>query len=310
MHIGLVTDSLAELPLEALVEAAQSLGIRALEFGCGNWSTAPHLDLDALLADEGARRRLLAMLGDHGLVISALNCSGNPLHPGAPGEQHRAITSKTIRLAGMMGVSRVVMMSGCPGGPGDANANWVTTSWPPEASRVLAWQWSEVVLPYWSALVAEAASAGVPRLCLELHGQQNVYNVASFQRLRAAVGPVVGVNFDPSHLFWMGADPLAAIPALGSAIYHVHAKDTRIDRDIGARNGLLDVTPNQDVANRAWSYVTLGDGHDRWWWQRFCTALRLAGYDDVLSIEHEDQSMSPQEGVRRSVDLLKLAVPS
>jgi sugar phosphate isomerase/epimerase len=310
VHIGLVTDSLAELPLDTLIETAAELGLEAVEFGCGNWSTAPHLDLDAMLADAGPlRRTLLAKLADRGLTISALNCSGNPLHPGDLGQQHRAVTSKTIRLAGLLGVSRVVMMSGCPGGPGDVNANWVTTSWPPEASRVLAWQWEEVVVPYWSELVGEAMSAGVSRLCLELHGQQNVYNTASFRRLRDAVGPVVGVNFDPSHLFWMGADPIAAIEALGSAIYHVHAKDTRINQEIAAQNGVIDVTPNRNPAERAWSYVTLGDGHGAQWWRRFCLALRSAGYDDVLSIEHEDLLLSAQEGVRRSVDLLHAAMP-
>lgn len=309
MHIGLVTDSLAELTLDAVIETAADLGIGALEFGCGNWSSAPHLDVDSLLSNAERRRDLLTKLAGRGLTISALNCSGNPLHPGANGEQHRAVTSKTICLAGLLGVDRVVMMSGCPGGPGDANANWITTAWPPEASRVLAWQWDEVVIPYWLALGEEAKQAGVSRLCLELHGQQNVFNVASFERLRAAIGPVVGVNFDPSHLFWMGADPLEAIRALGPAIYHVHAKDTRIDRGVCAQNGLIDITPNDELPHRAWSYVTLGYGHDPLWWKQFCLALRLAGYDDVLSIEHEDQLLSPALGVRRAVDLLKEAVP-
>src|SRR5579871_3771420 len=310
MRIGMVTDSLGHLPLDALLRTAAELGLQMLEFPCGNWSSAPHVKLDALLDSAAARQEFMAKLRDHGLSLSALNCSGNPLHPGEHGRQHQAVTSKTIRLAGLMGVGRVVMMSGCPGGPGDANANWVTTSWPPEAARVLEWQWKEAVIPYWTGLVAEASAAGVSRLCLELHGQQNVYNVASFRRLREAVGPVVGVNFDPSHLFWMGADPLAAIRALGDAIYHVHAKDTRIDTLTAARNGLIDTTPNEDVSARAWSYVTLGYGHDALWWKQFCTALRLSGYDDVLSIEHEDVLLTPLEGVRRSVDLLNEAVPA
>jgi sugar phosphate isomerase/epimerase len=242
------------------------------------------------------------------LALSALNCSGNPLHPGEHGRQHKAVTSRTIRLAGMLGVDRVVMMSGCPGGPGDANANWVTTAWPPEAARVLAWQWDEVVIPYWRGLVAEAKAAGVSRLCLELHGQQVVYNVQSLFRLRDAVGPMVGANFDPSHLFWMGADPLAAIRALGSAIYHVHAKDTRVDRTMAAVNSLLDTRSVDRIAERSWSYVTLGYGHDQLWWREFCTLLRLVGYDDVLSIEHEDLMLPPLEGVRRSVQLLRAAM--
>jgi len=305
LHIGLVTDSLADLDLGTLMATASGLGVTALEFGCGNWSSAPHLRVAELLADEAARRALLAQLAVHGLSISALNCSGNPLHPGDLGRRHREVTSATIRLAGLLGVGRVVMMSGCPGGPGDANANWVTTAWPPEASRVLQWQWDEVMLPYWTALAREAREAGVGRICLELHGQQNVYNVASFRRLREAVGPAVGVNFDPSHLFWMGADPLAAVAALGDAIYHVHAKDTRIAPANAGVNGLIDVTPMARVADRSWSYVTLGDGHEAAWWARLCAALRLAGYDDVLSIEHEDVALAPLEGVRRSVALLR-----
>lgn len=308
MHIGVVTDSLDQLALDDLLGAAAELGVTRLEFGCGNWSAAPHLPLDALLDSEQRRRDFLAKLAGHGLAISALNCSGNPLHPGDHGRRHREVTSATLRLAGLLGVERVVMMSGCPGGPGDANANWVTTAWPPEAARVLQWQWDEAVIPYWQALTREAEVRGVGRLCLELHGQQNVYNVASFHRLRDAVGSIVGVNFDPSHLFWMGADPLAAIPALGGAIYHVHAKDTRIDADNAAVDGLIDVGPMGRIGARAWCYVTLGDGHDASWWRRFCTALRAAGYDDVLSIEHEDLSLPPLDGVRRSVDVLGAAL--
>jgi sugar phosphate isomerase/epimerase len=308
MHIGLVTDGLPDLRFDALLRTAADLGVATLEFGCGNWSSAPHLDLDGLLASPGARDDFIGRIAAHGLAISALNCSGNPLHPGKPGEAHRAVTSKTISLAGMLGVQRVVMMSGCPGGPGDANANWITTAWPPEAARVLEWQWSEQVIPYWKGLVSEAGAAGVERLCLELHGQQNVYNVATLFRLRQAVGPVPGANLDPSHLFWMGADPLAAVHALGPAIYHVHAKDTLINPNIAPVHGLIDVTANDRIAERAWSYVTIGDGHDASWWRAFCTALRSSGYDDVLSIEHEDLALPPLDGIRRSVELLGGAI--
>jgi sugar phosphate isomerase/epimerase len=307
MKIGMVTDSLGHLPMQELLRTVAELGIEMLEFPCGNWSSAPHLDLDALLSSEMARADFMAMLRDHGLALSALNCSGNPLHPGELGQRHREVTSKTIKLAGLLGVERVVLMSGCPGGPGDANANWITTAWPPEAARVLAWQWDEVVIPYWKTLVVAAQAVGVTRLCLELHGQQNVYNVETLHRLQDAVGPVVGANFDPSHLFWMGADPLAAVRALGSAIYHVHAKDTRIDQAMASVNSLIDTKSVDRVSQRSWSYVTLGYGHDIQWWREFCTLLRSVGYDDVLSIEHEDQMLPPMEGVRKSVELLRAA---
>jgi sugar phosphate isomerase/epimerase len=308
MRIGLVTDSLAHLPLEQLLPVSAAAGVTMLEFGCGNWSPAPHLNVDRLLASEAERVDFLAALSGLGLSISALNCSGNPLFPGAAGAAHRTVTSKTIRLAGLLSVRRVVMMSGCPGGPRDAHANWVTTAWPPEAARVLDWQWSEQLIPYWRGLVVEAAAAGVERLCLELHGQQHVYNVRTLFRLRDAVGPTVGANLDPSHLFWMGADPIAAVPALGEAIYHVHAKDTRINAAIASVHGLIDVTPMDCLEERAWSYVTLGRGHDVAWWRSFIGALRTARYDDVLSIEHEDIALPPWDGVRESIDLLRLAI--
>jgi sugar phosphate isomerase/epimerase len=308
MRIGMVTDSLGHLSLDELLRTAADLGIEMLEFPCGNWSSAPHLKLDAMLDSAAARGEFLARLRDHGIALSALNCSGNPLHPGEHGRRHQEVTSKTIRLAGMLGVERVVMMSGCPGGPGDANANWITTAWPPEAARVLAWQWDEVVIPYWKGLVAEAKAAGVAKLCLELHGQQNVYNVETLFRLRDAVGPVVGANFDPSHLFWMGADPLAATRVLAPAIYHVHAKDTRIDPATASINSTIDTKPMDRLLDRSWSYVTLGYGHDVHWWREFCSLLRLVGYDDVLSIEHEDMMLPPLDGVRRSVELLQSAI--
>jgi len=309
MKIGMITDSLGELSFDALLDTAAELGIEQLEFAGGNWSRAPHLALDAMLDSAEARREFAARLADHGITISALNCSGNPVHPGAHGQRHAEVTRKTIRLAGLMGVGRVVMMSGCPGGPGDANANWVTTCRPPEMETILAYQWDEVLIPYWRDLVAYAKAHGVGKLCLELHGHQNVYSVDTFFRLRDAVGDTVGVNFDPSHLMWMGADPLAAIAALGDSIYHVHAKDTRIEERAAGRNGRIETRPADQWSDRAWNYVTLGHGSDEAWWRRFCAALAAIGYDDVLSIEHEDMELPPIEGVAQSVALLRRVMP-
>ena len=308
MKIGMITDSLGALSFDQLLDTAAELGVERLEFAGGNWSQAPHLALDRMLDSAQARREFLAKLNDHGISISALNCSGNPLHPGDIGQRHREVTRKTIALAGLMGVERVVMMSRCPGGPGDANANWVTTSWPPETQTILRYQWEDVLIPYWRELVAYARGQGVSKLCLELHGHQNVYSVGTFFRLRDAVGETVGVNFDPSHLLWMGADPLAAIAALGLSIYHAHAKDTRLEPNALARDGRIEIRPSEDVAHRAWNYVTLGRGHDETWWRGFCQALSASGYDDVLSIEHEDLALPPIDGVTKSVALLRRVI--
>lgn len=308
MKIGLLTDSLPEMPLEGVLETASSLGIECLEFATGNWSPAPHLNLEAMLESPAHRREFLAMLSDHGLVLSALNCSGNPLHPGEEGRRHHAVTLKTFELAHMLGVHRIVMMSGLPGGPGDANPNWITTEWPPECRTILQYQWDTWLIPYWRDLVKVASKYGVSRICLEFHGAQLVYNCHTLACLRNAVGDVVGANYDPSHPLWMGADPLKTIPELGEAIYHVHAKDTRIEKCIASIEGILETRPAEDVGSRSWNYVTLGRGHTAEWWRAFCIALRQVGYDDVLSIEHEDASQSPLDGVNESVQLLKEVV--
>lgn len=301
----MITDSLPGTDFGTLVDTAARLGLDMLEFGCGNWSSAPHLELDRMLASDAARREFGARLDAHGIGISALNCSGNPLHPGEAGRRHDEVTRKTIRLASLMGVERVVMMSGCPGAPGDHHANWITTEWPPEVREILRWQWDEVLIPYWRDLVGYANGLGVRRLCLELHGHQNVYNVRTLFRLRDAVGETVGANFDPSHPMWMGADPIAGARALGSAIYHVHAKDTRVDPVVAGVNGVIETTPGDRFRDRAWNYITLGYGHGEQWWREFVAVLAAVGYDDVFSIEHEDPMLSPLEGVEKSVAFLR-----
>jgi sugar phosphate isomerase/epimerase len=305
MKIGLLTDSLPDLAFNEMLDVAAGLKIDCLEFACGNWSTAPHLALDALLDSDSSRRDFLAAIADHGMSISALNCSGNPLYPGAEGERQRQITLKTFRLARLLGVDRIVMMSGLPGGPGDANPNWITTTWPPECLAILDHQWNKELIPYWRTLAGFAREQGVRQICLELHGCQLVYNPFTLNRLRAAIGPIVGANYDPSHPLWMGADPLAAVRSLGSAIYYVHAKDCRIEPIPTGIDGVLDTRPSSEVAHRSWNYATLGYGHDETWWRQFCAALRMAGYDGVLSIEHEDSLLPPLEGVQKSVDLLR-----
>lgn len=310
MKIGVNTDGVRHLSTEQTLDLAADLGLDYVEFATGNWSSAPHLNLDALLADTSARRDLQATLAERNLAISALTCSGNPLHPGPSGAEHDAVTRATIELAGLLGVERVVMMSGLPAGPGDSHPNWVTVSWPPETGQLLEWQWTEVVIPYWRQLVPFATDHGVAKLCLELHPGQVVYNVPTLNRLRDAVGETVGANFDPSHLMWMGGDPVAIAGALGEAIYHVHAKDARIEPPAATRT-VFETMPlfTDTPAERAWNYVTLGDGHDESFWRRFLAALTDAGYDDVLSIEHEDTTIDPVEGIRHTVDLLRRVSP-
>lgn len=305
MRIGLNTDSLGHLPFDEMLQTAAGLGVQTLEFCCGGWSSAPHVNLNLFLENEAERSNFVAKIRDHGLEIEALNCSGNQLAPGERGKSNDLVVRNTIKLAECLGVRRIVMMSGLPGGPGDQNANWITTAWPPECHEILRYQWDEVAIPYWRELVKHAYENGIEKICVEQHGHQLVYNTETLLKLRDAVGEMVGVNFDPSHALWMGGDPLRAIRRLRGAIYHVHAKDTRIDPDNSEINTLLETKPNEQVAQRSWNYVTLGYGHSELWWRDFVIQLRQNGYDDVLSIEHEDFSLPPVDGVRKSIELLR-----
>ena len=202
-------------------------------------------------------------------------------------------------------------MSGLPAGNAkDTMPNWVVSSWPPETQEILRYQWDEKLIPFWAEVVALAKENGVERIALELHGNQCVYNVPSLSKLREAVGPVIGANLDPSHLFWMGADPLVAAEALGEAIYHVHAKDTLLNAPVQATTSLLENGSLMDIPARSWSYITLGFGHGEEWWRQFCYRLKMAGYDGWLSIEHEDVLLNSLEGLEKSVALLQGVMPA
>jgi sugar phosphate isomerase/epimerase len=305
MKLCAVSDSLGHLSFKEAAKASADLGLAALEIGMGNWSAAPHADLQSLLKSKEKRQEFLSVLEQNGLSLAALNCSGNQLHP-VDGERQSTIVYQTVRVAGLLGVRTIVLMSGLPaGGPNDVRPNWVTSAWPLENGEILQWQWNEKLLPFWEKLAASAKENGVTKLCIEMHGHQLVYNVPTLLKLRKEIGQIVGANLDPSHLFWMGADPLVAIDALGDAIHHVHAKDTYMNQAALDLTGRLDTIGHEKVKDRAWSYITLGYGHGEQWWREFCYRLRLNGYDGWLSIEHEDVVLSRMEGMRRSVDLLK-----
>ncbi|PRA22357.1 sugar phosphate isomerase/epimerase family protein [Pseudomonas poae] len=308
MKLGFVTDTLGNLPLGDVLKHAERMGLSGLEVNTGGWSTAPHFNLQQMLESNAARRDFTRGFEQHNLEIIALNANGNPLHPTQP-EQAQCLKD-TIRLAGEWGIKTVCTMSGLPEGQaGDRMPNWVVASWPPETQTILRYQWEERLLPFWSEIADLAKAHGVERIALELHGSQCVYNVRSLLKLRDAIGPLIGANLDPSHLFWMGADPLAAADALGDALYHVHAKDTMLNAPVQAVDSLLENGSLMDVSARSWSYITLGFGHGEEWWRQFCYRLKMAGYDGWLSIEHEDVLLNSLEGLEKSVALLKGVMP-
>ena len=308
MKLGFVSDSLGGMPFTEMLDHAVRMGVSGIEVNTCGWSTAPHFDLKSMLGNAAKQKEFQSAFSDRGLDIISLNANGNPLHPTDPAQGQGL--KDTIRVAGEMGIKTVCTMSGLPAGnPTDTMPNWVVSSWPPETQAILNYQWNEKLIPFWTEIVALANECGVERIALELHGNQCVYNVPSLLKLRTAVGNVVGANLDPSHLFWMGADPLAAAQALGDAVYHVHAKDTMLNAPVQATTSLLENGSLIDIAARSWSYITLGFGHGEEWWRQFCYRLKMAGYDGWLSIEHEDVLLNSLEGLEKSVTLLQGVMP-
>ena len=306
MELAVKTCTL-DIPFEEMLDFCAAQNIRAIEIGTGNWSSAPHIDLDAMLDSASVREAWMDQLKRRDIRLCALNCSGNPLAYAS----HREVTEKTFRLAELLGVDTVVMMSGLPAGcPGDKTPVWITTSWPPETQEILDYQWNEAAIPAWRELSRMAADCGVRRIALENHGMQLVYNPETLLRLREAVGPIIGMNLDPSHLFWMGGDPIEAARVLGEAgaIYHVHGKDSRPERRMSGPNGMLDTKPISGFRQRAWNYVAVGAGHGAQWWKEFFSVLRMEGYDGVVSLEMEDLTLPMLEGHLSSIAVLKEAL--
>lgn len=242
-----------------------------------------------------------------GLEISALSCHGNPVHPNkAIAAEFDKTIKNTILLAEKLGIHQINTFSGCPGDQENAKyPNWVVCPWPNDFSEILEWQWNEVLIPYWTKTVAFAKEHGVDKIAFELHPGFCVYNTESMLKIRKAVGPELGANFDPSHLIWQGMDPVACIRTLGDAIFHFHAKDTKIDKYNTAVNGVLDTKPYADEIHRSWIFRSVGYGNDFAYWKDMISNLRMVGYDYAISIEHEDSLMSQDEGLSKAVDFLK-----
>lgn len=307
MKLGVFAVLLSGKSLAEALAYLKEAGVRAVEIGTGAYPGKAHADPAALLADPAALAAFRETVAASGLEISALSCHGNPVHPQkAVADGFHRDFENTVLLAEALGIRRVITFSGCPGdSPSSLYPNWVTCPWPDDFGKILEYQWNDVLIPYWKKAAAFAAAHGVDRICLEMHPGFCVYNTETLLRLRAAVGDAIGANFDPSHLFWQGMDPVAAIRALGPAIYHFHAKDCRIDPANTARNGVLDTKHYGDELHRSWIFRTVGYGHDVQTWKDIFSELRLAGYDDVVSIEHEDSLMSVGEGLGKAIAFLK-----
>jgi len=309
MKVGVFTVILSSKKLEATVDYLAGLGVQAVELGAGGYAGTSHCPVDELLASNRKAREFVKAIRTRGLQISALTCAGNNIHPIRKlAASFDRDFQKAVRLANKLEVDVVITFAGCPGGaPGDKSPNWVTCPWPPDYLKILDYQWNKVVIPYWQKAARLLRANGV-KVGLEMHPGFVVYNPETLLRLRKSAGPLIGANFDPSHLFWQGIDPCAAVRALKGAIWHCHAKDTAIHKWNSITNGTLDTKHYRDELNRSWIFRTVGYGHPRHFWCNFVSTLRMTGYDGVLSMEHEDSLMTSREGLEKGVRFLQSIV--
>lgn len=307
MKLGVMSPVLGGMSLRQMIEYLSSLGVQSLELGCGGYPGKAHCDAADFLAHPEKIEELKQMLAENHMDLPALACHGNPLHPDkAIAGRFESDFDNAVLLAEKLGVKTLVAFSGCPGDcPESKYPNWVTCTWPNDYKKILEWQWNEVLIPYWKEKVAFCNAHGVERIAFEMHPGFMVYNPKSLMKLREAVGPTVGANFDPSHLFWQGVDVCAAIRYLKGAIYHFHAKDTRIDPLSCGVIGVLDTSGYGDLLGRSWEFRTVGYGHGKSLWNDMISTLKATGYEGVISIEHEDPLMSPKEGLEKAVAFLK-----
>ncbi|MBL8047264.1 MAG: TIM barrel protein [Chthonomonas sp.] len=314
MKLGLFLALFGDKSLDEALQICAAEGLQAVEIGAGAYPGNAHLNVDELLSSSEARDRLLGKLADHGLSISAISVHGNPIHPnGEIARAHHDAFVQGVELAAALGVRKLNGFSGCPGdGPNATNPNWVTCAWPDEFRDILDWQWNQSVMPYWSEQAKLLAQHEV-EFGIEMHPGFVVYNNDTLLKLRRGLGDNgrwIGANFDPSHLWWQGVDPLLAVRELleERAVFHVHAKDLTIDPLNSGRNGNLDTKSYGAIHARSWVFRSCGFGHGVEWWRSFVSTLRTFGYDHVLSIEHEDGLMSTMEGLRAAIGTLKQAV--
>ena len=309
MRIGVFSVLYQNLPFEEALDKIAESGATAIEIGSGGYPGSHHCPVDDLLESKNKRNEYLKAVELRGLIISALSCHYEPLHPDKKlAHESDLIFRKSVRLAEMLGVPVVNVLSSLPAGSeSDTKPNWVTCPWPPHFLEILDYQWNQVGIPYWREAAKFAAAHDV-KIGVEMHPGMLIYNVETLLRMREAAGPALGCNFDPSHLFWNGADPVLAIRNLGDAIVHVHGKDSYVDPYNTAVNGCNDHKPYSQIPDRSWTFRSIGYGHDTKFWKDFVSALRLVGYNHVISIEHEDAMMSMDEGLAKGIAVLKEAV--
>jgi sugar phosphate isomerase/epimerase len=283
MKLGLLTAAFPDLSLAQVAEWAASEGFETLEVAC--WPAAgaerrryagvSHIDVDAFDPDE-----VLGILDRHGLAISALAYYPNNLHP--DDEQREAANAhlrKVIDASAALGVGLVgTFVGNDKDRPLPVNLERFREIWPP-------------LVHYAGERGVKVAIENCPMIFSwdEWPGGNNLaWSPAIWDEMFAAIPDEnFGLNLDPSHLVWLMIDYERAVYDFAGRIFHTHAKDLEIRRDGLYRHGTLS-------SGLGWQVPRL-PGLGEVDWSRFVAALYGAGYDSVISVEHEDRRFEGDE---------------
>jgi sugar phosphate isomerase/epimerase len=287
MKLGLLTAAFPDLTLEEVAAWAAEHGFETLEIACWpssggdrrRYAGVTHIDVDAFDPDD-----VRATLDRHGLSISALAYYPNNLDPDDEQRGHvNAHLLKVVDAAQRLGVDIVgTFVGNDKHRPLPENLERFRRIWPP--------------------LVHHAGERGV-KIAIENcpmifswdewpGGTNLAWSPGIWDEMFSAIpDETFGLNLDPSHLVWLMIDYERAVYDYAKRIFHVHAKDLEVRRDGLYRHGTFS-------AGMGWQVPRLpGLGEVRW--SRFIAALYAVGYDNVISVEHEDRRF---EG---DVDLVK-----
>ena len=279
MKVGILTAPVSRQPLDKFIPWAASIGVQQIELDVG-----PGGNFDATTVTDSDIANLKSLLAKNNITLSSIVCYWHTMMTGVTAEhlaQSKKVFPAAIKLAPKLGVELVGALAGFPT-QGKSRLNTIKEDLP----------------EHFRPMADLAREAGV-KIMFENWYATNLQNLEHFQTIFEVMPDAhLGLNYDPSHLDWQEIDYIDGVREFQKRIFHVHAKDVWVNPTRRARVG--------SNGDGWWRYVLPGYGRIRW--GEFITTLRQVGYDGVISVEHEDDAFSPEEGFVKSVRYLRSLV--
>ena len=305
MKLGFASAILPDLSLEEVAEFAAAEGFECVELMCWPKGKAERryagvTHVDVMDFGKGDAARVNDLMAARGVEISGLGYYPNPLAPDeAEAKTYAEHIKRVIKASALLGVNQMNTFIG---------RDWtksVEENWP-RFKRV------------WKPLVKFAEDQGVkigiencPMLFTrdEWPGGKNLATTPAIWRrmFEEIPSPSLGLNYDPSHMVWQQMDYVKPLWEFAGRIYHVHAKDVRIDRELLDDVGIM-ATP---VEYHKPKLPGLGEVN----WGRFISVLGDCGYDGPVCIEVEDRAYEKtretrKAALRQSATFLRQFIPA